>query len=231
MDSGREPAGLTAFKEKRRPSRIQAEISVEKLCDDLGRYSRKALEMGAAVSAVIRSSQVIVDERVRAKCMYPKCGHYGSNANCPPHAPEVGFVRRVVEGYGFAVFFGVEAATEEFTGKGFLEPKKEQNRSKLTLNTICSEIESRAFYDGYYLALALGQGPCKAFWCGDRPCSALGEERTCRFPLKARSSAEALGIDVFRMAARQGWSIYPCGSQVEVAALPHCLLLGLVFVA
>lgn len=231
MDSGRAPAGLTALKEKRRPTRIEAEVPAERLSDDLGRYSREALQMGAAVSAVIRSSQVIVDERVRAKCMYPKCAHYGSNANCPPHAPDLNFVRRVVEGYGFAVFFGVKADPAGFTGKGFLDPKRGQDRSKLTLSTICSDIESRAFYDGYYLALALGQGPCKAFWCRDQPCSALGDERTCRFPLKARSSGEGLGIDLFRMAARQGWPVYPCGANVEAAELPHCLLLGLVFVA
>ncbi len=105
-----------------------------------------------------------------------------------------------------------------------------ENRAKKTLNTICSEIESRAFYQGYHLALAFGQGPCKSFWCPDKPCAGLGEERKFRFSLKARSSVEAVGIDAYSMAARQGWEIYPCGGRVEKEKLPHVLLIGLILI-
>lgn len=41
---------------------------------------------------------------------------------------------------------------------------------------------------------------------------------------------EALGLDAFSMAARQGWEIYPCGERVDPDALPHVLLVGLILV-
>ena len=104
------------------------------------------------------------------------------------------------------------------------------NQAKTILNTICSEIESRAFYEGYHLALALGQGPCKSYWCPDQSCSALEPGGTCRFSLKARTSVEAVGIDAFSMAAKRGWEIYPCGARVEPDKLPHVLLIGLILI-
>ena len=42
---------------------------------------------------------IIIDERVRAKCLYPKCMSYGTNAHCPPHAMDLQDVRRLVERY------------------------------------------------------------------------------------------------------------------------------------
>lgn len=48
-----------------------------------------SMDMGAAKSAVISSDEIIIDERVRAKCIFPKCDRYGTNINCPPHAPDL----------------------------------------------------------------------------------------------------------------------------------------------
>jgi hypothetical protein len=41
---------------------------------------------------------------------------------------------------------------------------------------------------------------------------------------------EAVGIDVFSMAARRGWEIYPCGERIEGEDIPHVLLVGLVLI-
>jgi predicted metal-binding protein len=218
------------MQETLKPRKISATLSPLKIKEDLEKFRRLAMELGAEGAEVISSTEIIVDERVRAKCLYPKCGFYGSNLNCPPHAPDLGFVRALIAKYRYGILFCVKGHTDDFVGTDFLKRVGRDNQAKKSLNTICAEIESRAFYEGYHLALAFGQGPCKSFWCPDKPCAGLGEERKCRFSLKARSSVEAVGIDAFSMAARQGWEIYPCGSRVEREKLPHVLLIGLILI-
>ena len=212
------------------PRRIPATLSPVKIQRDLERFRLLAVEKGASGAEVISATEILVDERVRAKCIYPKCGFYGSNLNCPPHAPELDFVRALIARYRYGILFCVKGNPDDFLGADFLKRVGRENQAKKILNTICSEVESRAFYEGYHLALAFGQGPCKSFWCPDKPCAGLDEERKCRFSLKARSSVEAVGIDAFTMAARQGWEIYPCGARVEREKLPHVLLIGLVLI-
>ena len=55
----------------------------ELLQSDLEKYRQRAIELGATDAKIITSDMVIVDERVRAKCIYPKCPWYGTNAHCP----------------------------------------------------------------------------------------------------------------------------------------------------
>lgn len=212
------------------PKAVAGSVAWDKVESDLASFRQLALDMGAADAAVVRTPELVIDERVRAKCMYPKCKFYGNNANCPPHAPDLEFARKLVSRYAVSLAFCVKGDPAEFTGTDFLKNAGRGNRAKESVNAICTAVESRAFYEGYYLSLALGQGPCKSFWCADQPCSAIGEERSCRFPLKARSSLEALGIDAFKLAADQGWEIFPCGRRVQAAQLPHILLVGLILV-
>jgi predicted metal-binding protein len=209
--------------------KIMKKILPSKIKKDLESYRKAALELGAANAAVIPSREIIIDERVRAKCMYPKCSNYGTNINCPPHAPELDFVRRVVAKYRWGILFSVQTDTAYFTGLG-PEKVKQRNTAKVLLNRICSDVESRAFYDGYPLALAFGQGPCKTFWCPDQACAALEPGKTCRFPLKARSSMEAVGMNVFGMVARKGWEIYPMGQRADADTVAHILLVGLILI-
>lgn len=209
---------------------INPDIPASTIKGDIEKYRQLTMELGAADAAIVSSEDIIVDERVRAKCMYPKCSFYGNNMNCPPHAPDLDFVRKLIARYSYGILFCVKGDTRDFAGPDFLKRVGRKNKAKITLNTICSEIESKAFYDGYQFALALGQGPCKSFWCSDQPCSALEPGNVCRFSLKARTSVEALGIDAYTMAARQGWKIYPCGERVEADKLPHVLLIGLILV-
>jgi predicted metal-binding protein len=221
---------MKRFKDRVIPKRVLAHVPPLKMQADLEGFKRMALELGAQEAAVIPSSEIIVDEKVRAKCIYPKCAFYGNNINCPPYAPDLDFVRTLITRYSHAILFCVKGKPKDFVGADFLKRVGKKNRAKTILNTICSAVESRAFYEGYPFALALGQGPCKSYWCPDQPCSALGEEKECRFSLKARSSVEALGINAFTMAAARGWEIYPCGEKVEPNAIPHVLLIGLILI-
>jgi len=69
---------------------------------DLERFRQTALEMGATEAKIITADQVIIDDRVRAKCMNPKCTFYGTNGNCPPHAPDLDTVRKTIRSFSTA---------------------------------------------------------------------------------------------------------------------------------
>ncbi len=213
------------------PRRISRNIPASRVRKDLERYRAMAIELGAADAVVISTEEIIIDERVRAKCIYPKCQNYGTNVNCPPFAPDLPFIRKVVGSYRNAILFSVKGKPADFTGPRRIKRTKGNKQTKYLLNMICSEIESRAFYEGYHLSLAFGQGPCKSFWCPDRPCAALQPGQRCRFPLKSRSSMEAVGMDVFTMVANRGWEIYPCGDRVDANQIPHVLLVGIVLIS
>lgn len=222
---------MQGFNNKIVPRKITKQIPQFRVKRDLERYVEKALEMGAEAAKIISPKEIIIDERVRAKCIYPKCVHYGTNINCPPYAPDLDFVRRLIKRYRYGILFGVKSEPKEFLGVDYLKKSGgTEKKGRMVLNTICSEIESLSFYEGYYLSIAFGQGPCKSFWCPDQPCAALQPGVPCRHRLRSRSSMEAVGMDVFRMVSKQGWEIYPCGERVKIENLPHIMLVGLIMI-
>ena len=59
-------------------------IPDEQLHNDLEKYRQHTIQLGATDAKIITADMVIIDERVRAKCIYPKCEYYGTSAHCPP---------------------------------------------------------------------------------------------------------------------------------------------------
>lgn len=209
--------------------KIEENPSREQLAQDLEQLRLKAIELGASDAKIITADQVIIDERVRMKCSYPKCAAYGTNAHCPPHAPDLEMARKVVARYQNGVLYTTEAPSEVYAGteaakeKLFIAPMRE-------LNSIAGEIESAAFYMGYYFALGFSAGPCKAVFCRGVECSALIPGRGCRAKMRARGSMEGFGMDVYGMATRAGWDIYPCGYRTRPEDIPYGRAIGLVLV-
>jgi predicted metal-binding protein len=220
---------MELFNKKKASNKILDIIPAAKIQEDLERYKRMALELGADTAEVIPTNVISIDERVRAKCQIPNCIYFGTNLNCPPYAPDINFMRKFVSKYRYGVLFSVKGNTMDFIGKNRKRGVHE-NPARLLLFQICAEIESTAFYDGYHLTIALGTGPCKSFWCTNEPCSGIQPGAGCRFPLKARISLEACGMDVFKLVSHYGWSIYPCGERVDPEKLPHIRLVGLALV-
>ena len=66
--------------------KILERVPEAQLQADLEKYCQRAIELGASDAKIIGTDDVIIDERVLAKCVYPKCHGYGTNANCPPYA-------------------------------------------------------------------------------------------------------------------------------------------------
>ena len=209
--------------------KIMKEIPEEQLKQDMERYRERAIELGATDAKVITTDDVIIDERVLAKCTYPKCPHYGTSINCPPHAMSLDMVRKVVGNFKYAIFIKMEVPSEIIVGKSAAARKGLQSY-KLKLAEIVAKLEAEAFHEGYHLALGFGNGTCKTTFCPTKECQALILGQSCRHHLKARSPMEGVGMDVFTMSTRAGWDIYPIGESTPSSEIPRGLRLGLVLI-
>ena len=186
-----------------------------------------ALERGASSACIITPEQIIFDERVRLKCRFPLCRHYGGCFNCPPHTGTVEEMRAQADLFRYAIVYKAD-----FSGESMVTRDKKSKQSledRRLINDIASAIESAAFYDGYYFATGFSDGCCKLYLCGELPCQAiLGGG--CRQQALARASMEAVGMDVYRLATLLGWDIYPIGRSIQDDIIPPGLRVGLVFI-
>ncbi len=204
------------------------EVSEETLKSDLERYTKKALEFGASAAVIIPASSVVVDERVRLKCSQPRCWLYGEEPYCPPHTPEPDFMRRALSKFKWAILVRSDVEpVEDFTDRvKWYEGHIKHQRKTCEL---VSKIESLGYVDGYYFAIGFGAGGCKTTLCEGELCLMLDGGR-CKFPLKARSSMEAVGIDVFDIANKVGWEVYPCHGSSIGGYIPCAISVGIVFI-
>jgi predicted metal-binding protein len=152
----------------------------------------EAIQLGATRARVIPASSIVIDERVRLKCLVPLCDKYDQSLMCPPNLPSVAEFRESSRRYSNALF--VLLAWEN-RGK---VSKTEAKKHALRLHKIIHELERKALYLGFPLAAGLIGGSCKL--C--RKC--VGPTGHCRHPLMARPSIEGMGIDVLQTAKKIG---------------------------
>lgn len=209
------------------PRKIMARVPDDVLQEDLEKYRKRAIELGATGAKIIPAEMVSFDERVIAKCTYPRCTFYGACAHCPPYAMDIERARKVANNFRYAIFLWIEVPSDIIAGR-------EGSRNILPwskkTHEIVSKIESEAFYDGYKLALGFACGSCKTVFCPNLECSALTPGQSCRHSLKARSAMEAVGMDVMKLAASIGLDVYPIGASVSPSDVPHGFRFAIVFI-
>lgn len=208
-------------------TRLIGQVNEEALKKDLENYRQQAMELGASQAEVIPAQWVEVDERVRLKCLIGRCLVYGQCAYCPPHVPEPEFMRKAFSRYQWAIILKNDVVPAE----DFADGTRYRSEAKHEKNTveIVNKIESLAFADGYYLAMGFGCGSCRRTLCSGLSCQVL-EGGQCRFPLRARPSMEAAGIDVFSLVTRIGWEVYPIYRTVNPCLVPSAVSVGIVFI-
>ncbi|MFC1995606.1 DUF2284 domain-containing protein [Chloroflexota bacterium] len=209
--------------------KIIEKIPDEQLHKDLEKYRQLAIELGATDAKIITTDMVLIDERVRAKCTTPLCGSYNTNANCPPRAPDLDFIRRLVDNFHYAIFIRLEVPSDEAAGNKMLNEEL-PGPAYLQNYEIVSKVEAAAFYDGYHLAVGFTGGPCNIILCRNDECSALIPGQPCRHPLRARHSMEGAGMNVYSMATKVGWDIYPIGCVSQPSEVPFASRMGLIFI-
>ncbi|MFP4169421.1 MAG: DUF2284 domain-containing protein [Methanomassiliicoccales archaeon] len=171
--------------------------------EDLSELCSSAKSMGAAKVSVLPAGSVVVDERVRLKCMVPACPNYGVNLMCPPRTVEPSRFSKILDGYAHAVLIqypmdaeGELPVSDGGEGNGF-------HRTLREFNQMLCDLEREAVNRGYRFAAALTGGPCVL--CDQ--CVGQSSGAPCRKPMEARPSMEAMGIDVFRTAEKAGMPI------------------------
>ena len=205
-------------------------MSEETLRADLERYRQLALELGASDAVIIPASDVTVDERVRLKCVVPRCLRAGGTPNCPPYTPDVDLVRRALSRFSWAILLkcDVEPIEQYAPSRG---GTKEKQRQTLSFHKKSAEVvtglEARAYGDGYHLAMGFGGGSCKDYLCQGLICQFLDSGR-CRFPHRARPAMEAMGIDVIKLINKAGWEAYALVD--DLSLIPCAITVGIVFI-
>ena len=145
---------------------------------DLGRFTRRACELGALEAKAIDPASIVTAAWVRLKCQYG-CGGYGSSLCCPPYSPTPEETRKVLDCYQRAILVHCKP------GVG--------------VKKLVAVLEREVFLAGFYKAFALGSGPCSL-------CDECNLE-SCIHPYEARPSMEACGVDVYATARGNGYPI------------------------
>jgi len=175
----------------------------------LEELAREARRLGATEAKIIKTSKIVLDERVRLKCEIPRCSNFDSHLMCPPMAISVYDFGRIVLKYRNALLVQIEShhdsmdksssgltlalCTRLEQGLGSTEPEK-------ALHRLINRLEASAFKRGYYLAVGLIGGEC--LLCPECVGRHTGEQ--CRHPFEARPSMEAMGIDVYKTCRNAG---------------------------
>lgn len=197
---------------------------------DLERYRRLALELGASGAAILPASQVIIDERVRLKCVVPRCLRAGETPCCPPYVPDLDLVRRALGLFSWLVLFKCDVGPIEDYAPRKGGATAEQRRTLAfhqKSGEVVYELERQAYKDGYHLAMGFGGGSCKDYLCKGLVCQFLDSGR-CRFPHRARPAMEAMGIDVVDLIRKAGWEAYALLD--DLSQVPCAITVGCVFI-
>ena len=211
--------------------RLMAEsVQSETLQADLERYRELALASGASQAVVLPASAVEVDERVRLKCLVPRCLRAGETPNCPPNAPDLDLVRRALGRYSWAILFKCDVGPLEDYAPRHGQTAEEKRRV-LSYHRPSSDVvyalEGQAYKDGYHLAMGFGGGSCKDYLCQGNLCQFLDSGR-CRFPHRSRPAMEAMGIDVLGLVRKVGWQAYALTGDLD--EIPCGITVGIVFI-
>jgi len=193
----------------------------------------KARASGAADARIIPAGQIVIEDRVRQKCI-TGCFEYGKHLTCPPYAPGVEEFRRSVAEYQYAlvVKFRSEAEFGETIRYSLMQElidphaKKESKESAFAfitafvtegnrLHRIMLDLEKTAFNAGYPFALATVVGPgCRL--C--ETCNTGGGQ--CNRPTMKRHCPEGLGINLVKTTEHAGMPIrFPAPHNPERVAV------------
>ncbi len=201
---------------------------------------------GVDRAAIVSAKDIIVDEKVRWKCMYPVCFGYGTSPLCPPNTPPVDECERVIHSFRYAIVFQLGVPVEDFTGEDWA--RKAGKHFRLN-NSVTNQVEAWANSMGYRQAVSFQGGPCTGLVGGACTGLSVGEERSgdseagvrgcavlqgkgCRSFLRVRPAMEAMAIDVIGTILPLGWDlVYIGGSTNNPDDIPCASTVGLLLVA
>jgi len=193
------------------------EVRMEKI-DDFKSLEKVALDLGVADAKVIHIDRVVVEDRVRLRCMVG-CPIYGKNLKCPPYTPSVEEFRRILSDYSFAMVIKLNSSelvnelSEEYNINSEETRISDLDQSNITSFstdivddyktklTILLELERAAFNRGYTFATVFFGGCCRL--C--EKCNVDNGE--CQYPIMSRFASESMGINLVKTAKNAGMEL------------------------
>lgn len=151
------------------------------------RYFEFLKARGADLALCIDASSIVTAAWTIYKCKFG-CGAYGKNYCCPPNTPTYQETQAMIDCYSRAILFRTHTVN--------------------TITPLAVDLAKELFLDGYYKAIAFGDGCCQK--CAK--CNPM----LCNFPGKTVPSMEACGMDVFATVRANGLSIQTLRERDEV---------------
>ena len=198
-----------------------------------------ALKAGAKDTKLITTNDIIVDERVRLKCMIPPCSQSGLCRHCPPNGLSCEKTNSIINKYYSAILFSVEVPNHIIAGQHIGKAHRHHQLDDqgglavlgayfLLVFQISALMKKKAKEEGYKTH-SFSASNCKEVICYFYDdCRVLAQKKKCRHPELSMPSMESAGMDVYKMAANAGWPIYPIGEKTQPEDIPNGLLCGLV---
>lgn len=198
-----------------------------------------ALSLGADEAVVLPVSEILLDPRVRYKCMVPKCYMSGACSHCPPLGWSLDEIREILSRHDQAVFFQVRVPSRVIAAKGIAawinSGDLDSTGRVLSLGahyllvfSIVKLLQKKTRDMGFASAMGFAAGNCKDALCHFQPLCGEIQGTGCRHLDLSSPSMESCGMDVFSMAARQGWVVFPIGGTCVPESVGHGTLMGLV---
>ncbi|MFZ5650698.1 MAG: DUF2284 domain-containing protein [Bacillota bacterium] len=160
------------------------------------------LKTGASRAKIIPTSEIAALNRVECG----ECPEYGRNLSCPPLIPPPHHFFNGLPVYKQGLLLQLD-------GPGISHPENIFSYSS-KLHTIVLELETHLWETGYQKVKGLISGCCKLCRCCPPP------GKPCRFPDRARSSMEAVGINVVSTCEKAGMPlVFPVGETARWTGL------------
>ena len=200
-------------------------VPPERFQENLEKYRKLALDLGAADAKVVPTKDIPQDIRtLYVGCLAPVCRWLNTNYFCPmaanfPFEDMKDFIADARYAIVFKVLPPVMDTVPDvgpfkldryYTAGGGEPPDKAMLARNIIRLRILSEMERRirqvAYYDGYMTAAPVGSGPCLVAKCADiGKCQALEKGGMCRFMDVQPVGSGVAYIDYFTLGDRLGW--------------------------
>jgi len=190
----------------------------------LEKLTQSACSLGAGGAAVIRTTEISIEEDLAMLCREPKCESYGLSAGCPPHVAGPAGFRELLKHFAQAVVFKIEVPSEVLLSN-------ERTEVFRLLHETAAAIERLAVQLGYPDSKAFAGGSCKRLFCGAYAgCRVLSEGGECRNPDLARPSMSGFGVNVSKLMQAAGWTMKRVAREAESDAPSMGTICGLILI-
>jgi predicted metal-binding protein len=136
---------------------------------------------------------LVPEQRIRDYCVENRCGSYNANHMCPPRVGSLKEIGVRLQGFSQGVLLRYSRPLD------VANDREGVTRTKLEFHRLILRLERRLRRRGMTQLWGLIGGNCEL--C--RVCAAV-EDKPCRHPERARTSLEAIGVDVVGLQERLG---------------------------